>query len=212
MNREPEPPGAKEKILRAATKVFAEHGFGGARIELIAEDAGVNKASLYYHVGNKETLYATVMSRAADGMLQTLRAGIEQSEDGPPERFRAAIRAIAGRAMEDPHFAPLMLHEVATGGSVLPDEVVRKFSEIFSTVGSILRQGAADGTFRKFDPVLTHMLTTGGLLFLAAGTPLRERIRAELDGEAARHEQSWEELASEVSSILLEGLEGNDER
>ena len=52
---------ARERILAAAAEVFASVGFGGARIDDIAERAGINKAMLYYHVGDKERLYATVL-------------------------------------------------------------------------------------------------------------------------------------------------------
>lgn len=205
MTESPTPTDAKEKILQAATKVFAEQGFGGARIDQIAASAGVNKAALYYHVGDKETLYVTIMSRVVDEMLESLQAVLDDDR-GPAENFRSAIRAIARRATDDPCFAPLMLHEIASGGTVLPGEIVHKFSRVFSTVGAILREGVSTGVFRKVDPVLTHMMAAGGLLFLTAGTPLRERIRAELDGEGAEQEKSSEQLADQVSAMLLDGL------
>ncbi|HVR42592.1 MAG TPA: helix-turn-helix domain-containing protein, partial [Thermoanaerobaculia bacterium] len=44
----------RDHILDVAAAVFAEQGFAGARIDEIARRAGVNKAMLYYRVGNKE--------------------------------------------------------------------------------------------------------------------------------------------------------------
>ncbi|HSN67988.1 MAG TPA: helix-turn-helix domain-containing protein, partial [Thermoanaerobaculia bacterium] len=41
----------RDQILTAAAAVFAEVGYAGARVDEIAERAGVNKAMLYYHVG-----------------------------------------------------------------------------------------------------------------------------------------------------------------
>jgi AcrR family transcriptional regulator len=53
--------GVRRRILEAAAEVFAREGFAGARVEHIAKAAGVNKAGLYYHVGNKARLFEEVM-------------------------------------------------------------------------------------------------------------------------------------------------------
>ena len=57
------PPDIASRILDAAAEEFAGQGFAGAKVEAIAKRAGVNKAGLYYHVGNKEKLYEAVMLR-----------------------------------------------------------------------------------------------------------------------------------------------------
>jgi AcrR family transcriptional regulator len=54
-------PGTADRILAAATEVFAADGFAGARIDRIAELAGCNKQLLYHHFGDKEALYAAVI-------------------------------------------------------------------------------------------------------------------------------------------------------
>ena len=51
----------KNKILAAAEGEFSEKGIWGARIDAIAESAGVNKRMIYEHYGNKENLYKTVL-------------------------------------------------------------------------------------------------------------------------------------------------------
>jgi TetR/AcrR family transcriptional regulator len=54
--------GTVKLILKAAASVFSESGFSGARVDEIAKRAGVNKATIYYHIGDKEKLYAEVIS------------------------------------------------------------------------------------------------------------------------------------------------------
>ena len=58
--------GAREAILNAAEKVFAEHGFDGARIDVIAKESGYNKSLLFQYYDDKLTLYAAVIRRADD--------------------------------------------------------------------------------------------------------------------------------------------------
>ena len=54
-------PETKERILQAAQKEFADRGFSGARMESIAERAGINKAMLFYYFSSKDNLYQTVL-------------------------------------------------------------------------------------------------------------------------------------------------------
>lgn len=55
----------RQKILEAATRKFAEHGFLGARVDDIAASAGVNKRLLYHYVGAKAELFAAVLQQQA---------------------------------------------------------------------------------------------------------------------------------------------------
>jgi AcrR family transcriptional regulator len=49
------------QILDAAMEVFAEAGYEGARVDEIARRAGINKAMVYYRIGDKKTLYQEVI-------------------------------------------------------------------------------------------------------------------------------------------------------
>ncbi len=186
-----------QRILDAATEVFATQGLAGARMDEIAARAGVSKALIYYHVPDKETLYASVMSAT----LAAARASLLETSAGqsdPEERLRLAIAAIADLASTNPHFAPLMLREIATGGAGLPDPILAQMRTVFGVIGEVLGAGIAAGSFREVDPVVTHMLVAGGVLVLIAGTPIRQRVR----GTARRDEK----IPEEVASLLLEGI------
>ncbi len=56
--------GARKAILDAAEQVFAEHGFDGARIDVIAAAAGYNKSLIFQYFGDKLALYSEVIRRA----------------------------------------------------------------------------------------------------------------------------------------------------
>ena len=47
----------KDRILQVALKLFAQHGFEGARMEKLAAEVGINKASLYFHFKSKEEIF-----------------------------------------------------------------------------------------------------------------------------------------------------------
>jgi AcrR family transcriptional regulator len=91
----------REKLLAAATAEFAAHGAAGARIDRIAERAGVNKRMIYAYFGNKERLFDTVLEHS---LVQLVEAVPLAAEDLPgyagrlfdylvdhPERHRLAL-------------------------------------------------------------------------------------------------------------------------
>ncbi len=195
----------RRRILDVAAGVFAASGFAGARVDQIAERAGVNKAMLYYHVGDKNVLYATVMLETIDDALARLEAAPKSRS--AEKRLRLVIATIADAARRHPHFPPLMLREIASGGASLPDQVVQRMKLVFAAVIDALEQGAACGEFRTVDPVSTHMFIAGSLVVLLAGGPLRERIRkiSKL-GRGPVADTSTASIAAFVADLVLDGL------
>jgi TetR/AcrR family transcriptional regulator len=57
------PERTRERILSAALKEFAAHGFAGARVDAIARQAAINKRMLYHYFGDKEDLFKAVLRR-----------------------------------------------------------------------------------------------------------------------------------------------------
>jgi AcrR family transcriptional regulator len=57
------PERTRERILSAASQEFAANGFAGARVDMIARCAAINKRMLYHYFGNKEHLFREVLHR-----------------------------------------------------------------------------------------------------------------------------------------------------
>jgi len=62
---------AKERILTAAEKVFAEKGFDGARVDDISNRAGVNKALLYYYFSGKQDLFEELIKAHIEDIIKS---------------------------------------------------------------------------------------------------------------------------------------------
>jgi len=78
--------GSRQAILEAAEKTFAAHGFHGARVERIAQAAGVAKGTVFLHFQDKENLlFALVEHRA--GTFQQLYASLAKSDRSARERL-----------------------------------------------------------------------------------------------------------------------------
>lgn len=84
----------QDAILEAATTIFAGHGFAGARVEAIAKAAGINKAMLYYRVGDKARLYELVVLR----QFERAARAVESAARGEAAPASAPDAAAAGGA------------------------------------------------------------------------------------------------------------------
>ena len=62
-----------DRILEAAEKLFSEMGYDGVSVNDVAVEANVNKASVFYHFGNKEALFETVLKSYCDLQLERLQ-------------------------------------------------------------------------------------------------------------------------------------------
>jgi TetR/AcrR family transcriptional regulator len=198
----------RDLILDAATAVFAEVGFAGARVDEIAERAGVNKAMLYYHVGNKRELYSAVL-RAVLEHIRGVLQGVAAIAD-PAERFRAVARAIATLAERRPDAPAVLFREVATGGKNLDADLMRELGEVFAGIRALYQKGSDLGVFRPTDPLVAHFVSVGALLFLVGSKPLRERLRPPT--AAGDLEETPEILAERFADLLLDGLRVRNER
>ena len=67
-------------ILRSAEQVFAQHGFRGSTMQMIADGAGLPKANIHYYFGSKERLYRRVVECIFE-IWSGAAASFEQSED-----------------------------------------------------------------------------------------------------------------------------------
>jgi TetR/AcrR family transcriptional regulator len=195
---------ARERILETAIQVFAEHGLEGARVDDIAARAGVNKAMLYYHVGDKEALYHASVSSILERAHRLITAEVTGART-PSDRLRAIQRAFL-RTMESvPHYAPLILREIATGGRNLPREVLEKFLQVVQITWDTVRAGQESGVFRDAHPLAVHLAIAGTSAFVTRARLIAARMQEmgiALPGDPAE----LASLGDSISELVLEGL------
>lgn len=194
---------ARQQILDAASNAFAEKGFAGARVDEIADRAGVNKAMLYYYVGNKRALYTAVLVRNFDRMEAALADGLIVGGSAR-DRLETTITGVARILRELPDHPRIVLREFASGGSNLQPEVLERMAKIFGMVRSLLADGVRNEEFRATDPVMTHLTLIGASLILNAAAPLRERV-SEIDS-GVRMPEDDADVGSFLADLLMHGI------
>ena len=113
------PERTRERILSAALKEFAAHGFAGARVDAIARRAAINKRMLYHYFGDKEDLFKAVLRRKISERQAWAEASSGEPTETLPFWFEAACR--------DPDWIRLLEWEALQGaGEKLIDEKERQ--------------------------------------------------------------------------------------
>ena len=148
------PEDRPEQIIKAALAVFGECGLANARLQDIAERAGVSKGTIYLYFPNKEELFREMIR-------QTAVAAIERAEQadvqGTPTNqllafmrgywafvrspvFLTIYRLVLGELHQFPDLAKFYAHEVVARGQKL--------------LAGIIRRGIDAGEFREIDPMV----------------------------------------------------------
>ncbi|HEX9844468.1 MAG TPA: TetR/AcrR family transcriptional regulator, partial [bacterium] len=85
----------RERIVEAAGSLFAQRGFYGASIGVLAGGLGVAKASVMHHFKSKDALYDEVMARSAETLHGRLRAALQGAADSRAQMC-SLIRVLYG--------------------------------------------------------------------------------------------------------------------
>ena len=111
----------KEKILLAAEKLFSEVGFDKARVDDIAEEAGVNKALIYYYFKSKDEILQTLFSALVEDARRMLVKCMEETPDVVHgDNYKALFDAYINFVLEKQKIIKVAIAESAKGSSELP--------------------------------------------------------------------------------------------
>ncbi|HFA50724.1 MAG TPA: TetR/AcrR family transcriptional regulator [Bacteroidetes bacterium] len=106
------PETTETTILAAAKKVFIKKGYAGARMQAIADEAGINKAMLHYYYRSKEKLFRVVFEQAMMGLIPKLDEALS-GNGSVVEKLEKVVRAYVAHIQENEHLPLFVLHEIA---------------------------------------------------------------------------------------------------
>lgn len=102
---------SEEKILEAARRVFLQKGMAGARMQEIADEAGINKALLHYYFRNKELLFDRIFVQAAGKLFPKIMI-ILNSDQPLFEKIENFVESYIDVMSENPYLPLFVLNEV----------------------------------------------------------------------------------------------------
>jgi TetR/AcrR family transcriptional regulator len=128
---------ATASILAAAERIFARHGFHGARMAEIAAEARLPKANLHYYFGTKERLYRAVLEDIIRQWLDTAATWIVP-ERHPAEALSGYLRAKLADARARPGASRIFAGELLRGAPLIANflggELRRRVAEMAAVI------------------------------------------------------------------------------
>ena len=193
------PEDRPEQIIRAALQVFGECGLANARLQDIAERAGVSKGTIYLYFSNKEELFRGMIRQTAVAALE--RAEKAVTHGTPTEQllafmkgywqfvrspvFGTIYRLVLGELHQFPDLAKFYAHDVVARGLKL--------------LSGIIRRGTDAGEFREIDPLVAARMLVA--LFVMHGI-----WRDEHTGVPLLADRSDEEVFRELAQFYLHSI------
>jgi TetR/AcrR family transcriptional regulator len=176
-----DPAGTRQKLLTAARHEFAKSGLAGARVDEIADRAGVNKQLVYHYFGDKDALYLAVLEWVYEE-IRTQERKLNLEGLPPEQGIRKLIEASFDHLAAHPDFI-LLLNDENRGGARHVSGSRRleaMHSPLVSMVSKLLKEGVREGVFRKgINPVHLYISIAGLSYFFFSNTPTLSAIFGE---------------------------------
>lgn len=173
----------REALIRAALSAFAQRGFDGASLRMIAQAAQVDVALPARLFGGKEQMWEAVIDHLVQFYQQhyaeRLGALVEQSQTDPAAALRGFIHCYADLCVENPAVTAFLMLEATNPGPRLQILMSRLIRPVMRQGLDIVERAQQAGCIRAIDPVLfLRMLASGLAIPLSAPDLLPERTRA----------------------------------
>lgn len=187
-------------ILQAAEKVFAEAGFGGATMQLIADLAGLPKANLHYYFATKEELYRKVVQQIFEIWLQAAQS--MDNAPGPVEGIGAYIDAKMEISRRHADGSKVWASEVMHGAPVIQDYLETTLRDWTAGRVSLIQRWIDEGKMAPVNPEhLLYMLWATTQHYADFGHQIET-----LNGGKALSEAQWRAAKDSVKSMILRGI------
>ncbi len=140
---------SKRAILDASLIEFSTHGHAGARIDTIAERAGVSKPLIYSYFGDKDALYAAALREAYVQIRQGER-DLDLDHKDPETAIRDLVDFTLRHFRQKPWFISMLNTENLRGGTTIREisDVGDIQSPLIEELRNVIHRGVKMGVFR----------------------------------------------------------------
>lgn len=186
-------------ILMAAEQVFSRHGYRGASLQVIADQAGLPKANILYYMGSKQALYVRLLNRMMHRWNEVLEDITPDSD--PATVLSSFIRTKMVLGQRYPEGSKLFAAEILAGAPFLSDYLAGELRDWVSSRAAIIRQWSAQGKMDAVDPKW--------LIFLIwSATQHYTEYSAQVSGILGRDalsEDDLESISAFLEHVILKG-------
>ncbi len=140
----------RRKILDAALDVFSAHGFRGATLDQIAEQAGLSKPNILYYFDGKEEIHVTVLSQLMETWLDPL-AGLDPKGD-PLTEILTYVQRKLEMSRDLPRESRLFANEILQGAPRMDPHLRADLKPLFDARCAVIQAWMDAGKLAQVDP------------------------------------------------------------
>jgi TetR/AcrR family fatty acid metabolism transcriptional regulator len=186
----------RERILRAATKVFARKGFYATRVSEVAKAAGVADGTIYLYFKSKDDLLVSLFEDRVVLLLETLERELQKRDDAR-DRLRAIIELQLGLLEGERDLAEVITVNLRQSTRLMKQYAAPKFLLYLETIARVVGEGQKSGVFR--DDVSSHVVARA-IFGALDGVTMTWALGKADPGGLSR-------AATQIADVLLQGLE-----
>lgn len=192
----------EDKILDAAKNVFIKKGMEGARMQEIADEAGINKALLHYYFRSKDKLFDAIFSRII-GLAFPKISQIFQADQPFAWKVEQVIDTYLSLLMKHPYLPAFILKEVNRDPSMF-FKLVLKHGFSPAPILKIIEEAMDRGEIIRMNPkhLVVHVLSM--CIFPFAAKPVIHFVLFDEDKQATQ--TFFEERKQEVKQFVLRAI------
>ncbi len=192
----------EQKILEAAMLEFIEKGMAGARMQEIANRAGINKALLHYYYRSKDKLFAVTFGLVFKSIAPKFN-NIMQSETDLFEKIRRFVNEYITLIHSMPHIPVFILHELSSNPNRLTELFLGVDIRLDSLKNQILEESEA-GRIRAIAPedLLVNILSL--CIFPIIAKPIIKPVLFE--GSAEQYNLMIERRKTQAAEFIINAI------
>jgi|TARA_R100001143_G_C3360509_1_gene135170 AcrR family transcriptional regulator len=199
----------RENILKAAKKIFARDGYGGARVDKISKAAKSYDSLIYYYFGSKEKLFVAVLEEAYKDIFEAEK-NLDLDMNDPVESLRTIIQFPFRYYIENPELIVLLNAEnLNKGKHIAKSKSADQYAgPAISILRNVIEEGQKKDLFRN-DVDCEHLymaMTALGYFYISNRYTFSAFLAADLmDPKEVEH---WANYISDLlmQSVLKPGL------
>lgn len=139
-----------ERILDAATRVFATKGYHGTLVDEIAAEADTSKGGVYFHFPNKQAIFLALFDRLSAMLRERIEAAVAAEPD-PIARAEAALKVVLFTFAGHRRLARLFMVEALGSGPEFTTRMLEIRAEFAGLIRAHLDDAVAAGAIPRLD-------------------------------------------------------------
>lgn len=185
----------RQKIIAAATKVFAEHGFFNSTVADVARCADVADGTIYLYFKSKDDLLISIFEQSIDLFIQAAHVEIAAARDAE-DKLRRFVALHLRLVQDNQDLAQVIQIELRQSSKFMKEYANEKFFSYLSIVQGILEEGRDAGIFRRdINPEILKRTLFGAVDEMALEWVLMNKKR-----------YSMEDAATQIANLFIHGL------